>query len=97
MIEIDVVSSLGNIGVETQTDRGQTPEFWAERLTDRICGISENAAPHIRQQAEAYKLSIYETILYHIKQAINSERCTMKNLLVKQGDKDLANILQELK
>ena len=81
----------------TENNKGHSPEHWAERATERICGISENAAPHIRQQAEAYKLSIYETILYHIKQAINSERCTMKNLLVKQGDKDLANILQELK
>tara|TARA_R100001015_G_C4633728_1_gene199081 strand:+ start:3769 stop:4059 length:291 start_codon:yes stop_codon:yes gene_type:complete len=90
-------SGLGLITVATENNKGHSPEYWAERATERICGISENAAPHIRQQAEAYKLSIYETILYHIKQAINSERCTMKNLLVKQGDKDLANILQELK
>ena len=90
-------SGLGLIDVVTENNKGHSPEYWAERATQRICGISENAAPHIRQQAEAYKLSIYETILYHIKQAINSERCTMKNLLVKQGDKDLANILQELK
>tara|TARA_R100001591_G_scaffold50355_1_gene60656 strand:- start:436 stop:726 length:291 start_codon:yes stop_codon:yes gene_type:complete len=90
-------SGLGLIKVATENNKGHSPEHWAERATERICGISENAAPHIRQQAEAYKLSIYETILYHIKQAINSERCTMKNLLVKQGDKDLANILQELK
>jgi|TARA_R100000084_G_scaffold90938_2_gene44920 hypothetical protein len=90
-------SGLGLITVATENNKGHSPEYWAERATQRICGISENAAPHIRQQAEAYKLSIYETILYHIKQAINSERCTMKNLLVKQGDKDLANILQELK
>jgi|TARA_R100000353_G_scaffold170377_1_gene134018 hypothetical protein len=90
-------SGLGLITVATENNKGHSPEYWAKRATERICGISENAAPHIRQQAEAYKLSIYETILYHIKQAINSERCTMKNLLVKQGDKDLANILQELK
>ena len=90
-------SGLGLITVATENNKGHSPEYWAKRATERICGISENAAPHIRQQAEAYKLAIYETILYHIKQAINSERCTMKNLLVKQGDKDLANILQELK
>jgi len=90
-------SGLGLITVATENNKGHSPEYWAKRATERICGISENAAPHIRQQAEAYKLSIYETILYHIKQAINSERCTMKNLLIKQGDKDLANILQELK
>ena len=68
----------------------------AEKLTDRICGISDTAAPHIRQQAEAYKLAIYNVIVYYIKQAINSERCTMRNLLEQQGHEDLAKILKEL-
>ena len=56
-----------------------------------------NAAPHVRQQAEAYKLAIYKTILYYMKQAINSERCTIHNLLVSQGHEDLAKIFKELK
>ena len=90
-------SGLGLIDVITENERGHTPEHWAESATARICGISENAAPHIRQQAEAYRLAIYETILYHIKQAINSERCTVRNMLIKQGNEDLANILKELK
>ena len=97
MIEIDTKGGLGDIGVATTDFKGHSPEFWAERCTARICGISENAAPHIRQQAEAYRLAIYEQILYHIKQAINSERCTMRNMLISQGNNDLANILKELK
>ena len=97
MIEIDTTSTLGSIGVSTTEYKGHTPEFWAERCTERICGISENAEPHIRQQAEAYRLAIYSTILYYIKEAINSERCTMRNMLISQGDNDLANILKELK
>lgn len=90
-------SGLGLIKVATENNKGHSAEYWAERATARICGISENAAPHIRQQAEAYKLAIYETILYHIKQAIKSERCTISNSLIKQGNKDLANILKEIK
>ena len=89
-------TDLGVVSVQAETNRGHTPEYWAERLTERICGISENAAPHVRQQAEAFKLAIYETILYHIKQAINSERCTMANLLRSQGHEVLAKILKEL-
>ena len=96
MIEIDTVGGLGNITVDTQQHRGHPPEYWAEKATERICGISENAAPHIKQQAEAFRLSIYNTILYYIKQSINSERCTMRNLLVNQGHEDLAKILKEL-
>tara|TARA_R110000751_G_scaffold85008_1_gene169806 strand:- start:1 stop:294 length:294 start_codon:yes stop_codon:yes gene_type:complete len=97
MIKVDTVGGLGAIEVVTQTNRGHPVEFWAEKCTARICGISEDAAPHIRQQAEAYRLAIYNTILYYIKESINSERCTIKNILVSQGNEELANILQELK
>ncbi len=96
MIDNTTLGDIGSIIVETQQNRGHPPEFWAEKLTDRICGISDNAAPHIRQQAEAYKLAIYNAIIYYIKQAINSERCTMRNLLEQQGHEDLAKILKEL-
>ena len=97
MIDDSASSNLGLITVKTEINKGHDPEWWAEQLTKRICGISENAAPHVRQQAEAYKLAIYKTILYYMKQAINSERCTIHNLLVSQGHEDLAKIFKELK
>jgi len=96
MLDDIVKSNLGAIEVQTEANRGHPPEWWAERLTERIIGVSSTAAPHIRQQAEAFKVAIYETILYHIKQAINSERCTMANLLRSQGHENLAKILKEL-
>ena len=97
MIKVDTVGGLGNIVVDTQEYRGHPPEYWAERATERICGISENPEGHIKQQDESFRLAIYSTILYYIKQSINSERCTMRNILTKQGHEDLANILRELK
>ena len=96
MIEVNTVGGLGDIEVVTQQHRGHPPEFWAEKCTARICGISENAEPHIRQQAEAYRLAIYSTILYYIKESINSERCTMRNILESQGHTNLAIILKEI-
>jgi len=96
MLDDIVKSNSGAIQVQTEANRGHPPEWWAERLTERIIGVSSTAAPHIRQQAEAFKVAIYETILYHIKQAINSERCTMANLLRSQGHENLAKILKEL-
>ena len=97
MIEIETVSSIGSVMVDTQQNRGHPPEYWAERATDRICGISENAEGHVRQQAQAFLVAIYSTILYYIKESINSERCTMRNILTRQGHEDLAKILTELK
>ena len=97
MIEVDTAGSLGAIEVVTTENKGHSPEFWAETCTARICSISDNAEPHVRLQAEAFRLAIYNTILYYIKEAINSERCTMRNLLIEQGHEDLAIILKELK
>ena len=51
----------------------------------------------MRQQAQAFRVAIYSTILYYIKESINSERCTMRNILTRQGHEDLAKILTELK
>ena len=96
MIVIDTEMKLGEVEVVTSNNKGHSPEFWAKRCTERICGISQNAEGHIRQQAEAYRLAIYSAILYHIKEAINSERCTMQNILNAQGHEDLAKILKEL-
>jgi len=97
MIEVNTAGSLGAIEVATETNRGHSAEFWAEKCTARICSISDNAEPHVKLQAEAFRLAIYNTILYYIKEAINSERCTMRNLLIEQGHEDLAIILKELK
>jgi len=96
MLDDIVKSNLGAIEVQTEANRGHPPEWWAERLTNRIVGISDTAAPHIRQQAEAFKVAIYETILYHIKQAINSERSTMGSLVKTQGNENLAKIMRGL-
>ena len=96
MIEVDTSVNLGVIDIVTTENKGHEAEFWAERCTARICGISENAEGHIRQQAEAYRLAIYSAILYYIKESINSERCTMRNILEGQGHTNLATILKEL-
>tara|TARA_R110000787_G_scaffold73758_1_gene164287 strand:- start:706 stop:999 length:294 start_codon:yes stop_codon:yes gene_type:complete len=97
MIDENTNGALGAIQVITTNNKGHSPEFWAETCTARICSISDNAEPHIRLQAEAFRLAIYNTILYYIKESISSERCTMRNALIGQGHEDLATILKELK
>lgn len=97
MIEIDTVGSLGGVVVDTQHFQGHPPEYWAKRCTEKICAVSDQAAPHIREQAQAYQLAIFKTILYYIEQSLNSQKCTMANALISQGHEDLAKILKELK
>ena len=88
--------SVGNVMVETTQNKGHDPEFWAEQITKKICEVSADAAPHVRQQAEAFQNYIYTIVLYGIKNAITSDRTTMVNLLNSQGHNDMAKIIKEL-
>ena len=88
--------SVGSVMVETTQNKGHDPEFWAEQITKKICSVSADAAPHVRQQAEAFQNYIYTIVLYGIKNAITSDRTTMVNLLTSQGHNDMAKIIKEL-
>ena len=84
----------GNVKVTTTNNGGHPVEFWAEQLTDRICGnISENAPEHIRQQALAYKGAIYRACEKFMRDAIMSDRTTLAAMLRTQGHSDIANII----
>jgi len=87
---------LGSVSVSTSNHKGHDAEFWAEQITKKICEVSADAAPHIRQQAEAFQNYIYTIVLYGIKNAITSDRTTMINLLMSQGHEDMAKIVKEL-
>ena len=92
----DSFIELGSVMVETTHNKGHDPEFWAEQITKKICEISADAAPHIRQQAEAFQNYIYTVVLHGSNNAITSDRTTMVNLLTSQGHNDMAKIIKEL-
>ena len=95
-MSVDSDFELGQISIHTTDNKGHDPEFWAEQITKKICSISENAAPHIRQQAEAFQNYNYQIVLHGIKNAITSDRTTMVNLLTSQGHDEMAKIIKEL-
>ena len=66
MFEIEVTSNIGNVSVKTENERGHSSEYLAQRCADKICSISVNATPEVKQQAEAFKVAIYQTILYYM-------------------------------
>ena len=87
---------LGQVMVSTTENRGHDAEFWAEQTTNKILGISAEAEPHIRMQAEAFRNQVYTLILIAIKNAIASDRVTIWGLLASQGHDDMAGIIKEL-
>ena len=84
------------VDVITTQNRGQTPEEVAERCINKIVGISATADPVIRQQAQAYKTQIEQVIVHYMKQAIQSDRTTVYNVLLDAGEPKLADLIRRL-
>jgi len=96
MFSVDVSSSLGSVGVQTTENKGLSPEYWTERIMERLVAVSDNADPMVKAQAEAFKDTIQTVVLLYMKQAILSDRATVAGLLEKQGHKEMANIIRRL-
>ena len=91
-----VESNLGDVVVKTTERRGLSPEELAERAVEQIVSVSSSVDPMVRQQAEAFRNRIYHVVLGIIKQAIKSDRTTLINEFIQQGQSDTADILRRL-
>ena len=91
-----VESNLGDVVVKTTERRGLSPEELAERAVEQIVSVSSSVDPIVRQQAEAFRNRIYHVVLGIIKQAIKSDRTTLINEFIQQGQSDTADILRRL-
>ena len=96
MFKMSVESNLGDVVVKTTERRGLSPEELAERAEEQIVSVSSSVDPIVRQQAEAFRNRIYHVVLGIIKQAIKSDRTTLINEFIQQGQSDTADILRRL-
>ena len=87
---------LGVIEAITSNHGGHSPEFWAERLTEKIVSNSNSEDPYIQEQAKEYKDLIYKVCLIYIKNALKSYKATLIQDFIKQGDTELANIIKRI-
>ena len=92
----DGVPELGMVEVATTKYGGHPPEFWAERLTEKIVSTSESEDPYVKEQAKAYRDAIYQVCLIYIKNAIKSYKATLIQYFVKSGDTELADIIKRI-
>ena len=96
MLQVDLETSVGNLGVETTHNRGHSPEEWAKMAANRIVSISDEAPEPIRQQAHTFKDYLEVLLADYMQKAVESHICTVCNLLEKQGHGDMANIIRRL-
>ena len=88
--------AVGNVSVQTTSNRGFTPEEVAERCLDRIISVSDSAPRELKDQAMAFRESIRALLLFYMDEAIRSDRTTIYNALVEAGQKDLAEAIRRL-
>ena len=88
--------STYQVEVETSSNGGHPPEFWAKRAADRIIHAAETTHPAIRDQANDFKSAIEVLVLEHINRAIKCDRSTISYLVSAAGYPVLAEHLRRL-
>lgn len=89
-------SGVSPVLVHTTSNRGMTPEEWAELLLSKIIHIANSAPPAIREQAQAFKDQLRPVLVYYLRQAALSDRTTIENHLRAAGHGDLAETIRRL-
>ena len=96
MFTVDIKPMVGDVKVQTTNNKGLSPEYWTERIIERLISISDNATPEVKAQAATFKDNMTQVVLLYLKQAIASDRATVAGLLEKQGHKDMDDIIRRL-
>ena len=84
------------VNVVTTTNRGLAVEEIVERCLEKIISISDEAPKPIRDQAYAFKNSLRPLLINTLREAVNNDRTTVYNILVKNGHEDVAKYIRRL-
>lgn len=69
---LDAQMNLGSLGVVISPKGAHSPEFWAERMVDKMMSVADTAPQPIRDQAVAFKARLREVALVYIREAMKS-------------------------
>ena len=89
-------STVGEVVVQTTSNRGFTPEEIAVRCADKIISVSPDAIPEVRMQADAFRGEIEKIVAFYMKECIKSHVTTLCNYLEQQGHSDMSSIVRKL-
>lgn len=89
-------ATVMKVEVETTSNRGHPPEFWARRCVERLIQVSDSAPPVIRDQALAFQKQMEHVVLFHLKRAIQSDRTTVGQAVTEAGHPSLAELIRRL-
>jgi len=92
-MQITAQAQLGQLQVRTSSNRGHTADELTDAAVARILYVGENVHPVLREQAVAFKEHIREIIAFYMKEAVQSDRTTVANILKNAGHPELATII----
>jgi hypothetical protein len=69
---------MGHVDVFTSSQGGHSPEFFADRIVEKLIHVGANLPEPIRAQALAYRDDIRAIVLAGIQVALDSDRAYRK-------------------
>ena len=90
------VSQLGSVVVKTSEQGGLSNEQIADLAVEKIASVSENAPPHLKEQAKLFKEQLKGIIHHYILLARKEERATIMQALRSSGHKEMAEYIRRL-
>ena len=87
---------VGDVIVTTTDNTTLGPEHWADRATEQVISVGEDAHPFHVVKARAFKERIRHVVYYYMIEAINVDRSRVITLLRSAGHNDLANSVEKL-
>ena len=90
------VSQLGSVVVKTSERGGLNNEQIADLAVEKIASVSEDAPPHLKQQAKLFKEQLKGIIHHYLLLARKEERGTIIQALRSSGHKEMAEYIRRL-
>jgi hypothetical protein len=90
------VSQLGSVVVKTSEQGGLNNEQIADLAVEKIASVSEDAPPHLKQQAKLFKEQLKGIIHHYLLLARKEERGTIIQALRSSGHKEMAEYIRRL-
>lgn len=90
------VSQVGAVNVMTSDKGGLTNEQLADLAVDKIVSISDEAPPHIRQQANQFREHLKKVLYHYLVLARKEERGSIIHILRSNGQKEMAEYIRRL-
>ena len=90
------VSQLGSVVVKTSEKGGLNNEQISDLAVEKIASVSEDAPPHIKEQAKLFKEQLKGIIHHYLLLARREERGTIIQALRSSGQKETAEYIRRL-